>query len=159
MRGGESAKVNRSPPGFATAWAFRLFQIQTTFVYVGAAWSKLMGAEWRDGIAMWYVSRLDDAFGRFPVPDVLFDSLTAIHLLTWMRLVLEVYLPIGLWAPRTRRFTLIVALLFHLSLEYTMNLFLFHPLMLVGLLPFLATDGKHRERVLRAEAAAGQVVG
>ena len=69
-------------------------------------------------------------------------------MLTWATLVFEVLLPIGLWVPRTRWFTLAVAVLFHLSLEYTLNLFLFHWLMLVGLLPFLATDGRYRERVL-----------
>ena len=142
------------PARFATAWAFRLFQIQTTFVYVGAAWSKLSGSEWRDGIAMWYVTRLNDAWGKYPLPDFLFDSLPAIHLLTWGTLVFETLLPIGLWFPRTRGLALIVAVLFHLSLEYTMNLFLFHLLMLVGLLPFLATDGKHRERVLAAGTAS-----
>ena len=142
------------PARFATAWAFRLFQIQTTFVYVGAAWSKLSGSEWRDGIAMWYVTRLNDAWGKYPLPDFLFDSLPAIRLLTWGTLVFETLLPIGLWFPRTRGFALIVAVLFHLSLEYTMNLFLFHLLMLVGLLPFLATDGKHRERVLAAGTAS-----
>ena len=141
------------PARFATAWAFRLFQIQTTFVYVGAAWSKWSGSEWRSGIAMWYVTRLDDAWGKYPVPDFLFDSLPMIYLLTWTTLVLEAFLPIGLWVPRTRWFTLIVAVFFHLSLEYTMNLFLFHWLMLVGLLPFIATDGRHRARVLAAETA------
>lgn len=135
-----------TPPRFGSAWALRLFQVQTTFVYVGAAWSKLIGPEWQSGIAMWYVTRLDDVFGKYRLPDVLFDSLPMINLLTWATLVIEVLLPIGLWIPRTRRVTLVAAVLFHLSLEYTMNLFLFHPLMLVGLLPFLATDSKHRER-------------
>jgi hypothetical protein len=35
-----------------------------------------------------------------------------------------------------------------------MNLFLFHWLMLVGLVSFDATDGKHRERVLAARSTA-----
>ena len=143
------------PTRFGTAWAFRLFQIQTTLVYVGAAWSKLMGSEWRDGIAMWYISRLDDAWGKFPLPDFLFDSLPWIHLLTWATLVVEPLLPLGLWFPRTRWLALGAAVLFHLSLEYTMNLFLFHWLMLVGLIPFVATFGKHRERVLRGENGGG----
>ena len=77
-RRGEAA-----PPRFGTAWAFRLFQIQTTFVYVGAAWSKLIGPEWQTGIAMFYVSRLDDVFGKYPLPDFLFDSMPMIRLLTW----------------------------------------------------------------------------
>lgn len=135
---------DREPARFATAWAFRLFQIQTTFVYVGAAWSKISGSEWRDGIAMWYVSRLDDVFGKYPLPDAVFDSMPMINWLTWATLVIEVSLPIGLWIPRTRWFALLVAVLFHLSLEYTMNLFLFHSLMLVGLLPFVATDARRR---------------
>lgn len=142
------------PVRFGTAWAFRLFQIQTTLVYVGAFWMKLIGPEWRSGIAMWYVTRLNDAWGKFPLPDVLFDSLPAIYLLTWSTLVLEMILPMGLWIPRVRWGMLIVAVLFHLSLEYSMNLFLFHWLMLAGLIPFLATDEKHRGRWLGAEQPA-----
>ena len=51
---------------------------------------------------------------------------------------LELALPIALWLPRTRVIAVVVAALFHVGLDYTMNLFLFHPLMLVGLLAFLA---------------------
>ena len=35
-----------------------------------------------------------------------------------------------------------------------MDLFLFHWLMLVGLPPFAAADGKHRERVLAERSTA-----
>ena len=74
-----------------------------------------------------------------------------INLLTWGTLVFEILLPVALWIPRIRWPVLTVTVLFHLSLEYSMNLFLFHWLMLVGLLPFVGTHGEHRERVLRAE--------
>lgn len=128
------------PQYLGCAWAFRLFQIEATLVYVGAAVAKWQGIEWRSGIAMWYVSRLDDTFGKFPLPDALFETLAMIRALTWGTLVFEAVLPIALWIPRTRRVAVVAAFVFHLALEYTMNLFLFHMLMIVGLIPFLATD-------------------
>lgn len=95
---------------------------------------------------MWYVTRLDDSFGKYPLPDALFDSLPVLRMLTWATLIFETSLPIGLWVPRTRMLALSAAFLFHVSLEYTMNLFLFHLLMLVGLIPFLATDRRFLRR-------------
>ncbi|MCA9603850.1 MAG: HTTM domain-containing protein [Polyangiales bacterium] len=130
------------PERFGTAWALRLFQIQMTLVYFGAAWAKLHGPEWLDGTALWYVSRLDDSFGRFPLPSAIFDSLPALRAMTWGTLAFESALPIALWIPRTRKYAIVAAFVFHLSLDYAMYLFLFHPLMSVGLLTFLATDAK-----------------
>jgi hypothetical protein len=51
-------------------------------------------------------------------------------------LLLEWLLPLALWLPRTRKAALLIGILFHLSIDYTMNLFLFHWLMIVGLLSF-----------------------
>lgn len=143
-----------TPNRLGCAWAFRLFQIETTLVYLGAAYAKWQGSEWREGIAMWYVTRLDDSFGKYPLPDALFDSLSVLRMLTWATLIFETLLPIGLWLPRTRMLALSAAFLFHVSLEYTMNLFLFHLLMLVGLIPFLATDRRFLRR--RTDTAGGR---
>ena len=65
-------------------------------------------------------------------------ELAAIKALTWSTLALELALPVVMWLPRTRLIAVVVAGLFHLSIDYTMNLFLFHPIMLIGLLAFVA---------------------
>ena len=136
-----------SGPVTGPAWGLRFVQIQITLVYFGTAVQKLHGAEWIDGTALYYVSRLDDAFGRFPFPYSLFDSLAAIKALTWSTLALELVLPVALWLRPTRVIARVIAGRVHVSLDYTMNLFLFHPIMLVGLLAFAA-----RPRLSRSAA-------
>ena len=118
-------------------WPLRLAQIQITLVYVSTVWEKLRGADWLDGLAAYYVSRLDDVFGRFPVPSIFLESLFVMKLLTWAVLAVECVLPIGLWFKETRRWAICLGVALHLALEYTMNLFLFHWLMITCLILFI----------------------
>ena len=136
----------RAQPGSAPGpvWPLRLVQIQMTVIYVSNVWEKLNGPDWLNGTAIYYVSRLDDSFGRFPVPGFLFQSLPAIQFMTWSVLFIECLIPIGLWFKETRRAALVLALGFHLATDYSMNLFLFHPIMLVGLLAFVDPAGPRR---------------
>lgn len=117
-------------------WPLRLIQIQTSLILFSTGIEKLYGQEWLDGTALYYVSRLDDFFYRFPVPAFPFESSSWIACLTWGTLVMELSLPILIWLPKTRWFGLVVVFLFHLSLEYSMNLFLFQWIMMVGWLSF-----------------------
>lgn len=124
---------DESPP---VPWALRLFQIQISVVYLSSAIEKTLGHDWLDGTALYYVSRLDDAFGKFPLPGSVFETLWLTRLLSWSVLALEWTLPVLLWLPRTRRIAIAVAIAFHLAVEYSMNLFLFHWLMILGVLSF-----------------------
>ena len=117
-------------------WGLRLFAIQISVVYLSSAIEKSLGTDWLAGTALYYVSRVDNAFGKFPLPAFAFETLWLTKLMTWSVLALEWALPVLLWVKRTRRAALAVAIVFHLSIEYTMNLFLFHWLMLLGLLSF-----------------------
>ena len=117
-------------------WPLRLVQIQMTLIYVSTAIEKLKSEDWLNGSAIYYVSRLDDVFGRFPVPDLVFESMSTMRIMTWCVLALEVAIPVGLWIKRTRLSALIAAALLHLSIDYAMNLFLFEWIMIVGLLSF-----------------------
>lgn len=117
-------------------WGLRLFQIQISVVYLSSAIEKTLGHDWTAGTALYYVSRLDDAFGKFPLPGFVFETLWLTRLLSWSVLALEWTLPVLLWLPRTRRIAIAVAIVFHLAIEYSMNLFLFHWLMILGVLSF-----------------------
>jgi uncharacterized membrane protein YphA (DoxX/SURF4 family) len=121
------------------AWPLRLVQLQVTIVFIAAALSKLGGDAWVDGVALSYVGRLDDLFGRFPVPHVLFETPLLVRLMTWTVIVVELIAPLFLWFRETRRWALLVIVLFHLSNEYAMFLFLFHWIMLVGWSTFLTS--------------------
>jgi hypothetical protein len=124
----------------APGWGLRLLQIQMCVSLFAAGLWKLSGEAWLDGTALYYVARLDDYFGRFPIPTFLFDSSWLVALLTWSVIAVEVLAPILLWFKETRRFSLIAVALFHLGNEWTMHLFLFHWVMLVGWLAFVSPD-------------------
>ncbi|HUE73673.1 MAG TPA: HTTM domain-containing protein [Pirellulaceae bacterium] len=122
------------------AWALRLLQIQMCVIFLSAAAAKLESAEWRDGTAMFYVSRLTDYFGRFPAPDFLWQTPWCVRTITWGVIAAELAIPVLIWLPPARRWALAAAVAFHLANEYTMHLFLFHWIMLVGWASFLTGD-------------------
>jgi hypothetical protein len=121
-------------------WGLRLLQIQMCVIFLSAALCKLQSAAWRDGTAMYYVARLDDYFGRFPTPDVLWDTSWIVGLITWGTIIVELIVPLAIWWRPARLAALAAALAFHLVNEYTMHLFLFHWIMLVGWMSFLTGD-------------------
>jgi hypothetical protein len=123
-----------------TAWALRLVQFQITVIYLSTAWEKWQGQTWRDGSALYYVSLMDDLFGKFWLPSFLYESQSILVICTWCVVLLEAALPLFLWLPWTRRGALLVAICFHLAIEYSMNLFLFEWLMILGLISFSRTS-------------------
>ena len=132
---------------YFAVWPMRLMQIQLCVIYLSTAIEKLGGVAWRDGTAMYFITRLDDFFGRFPVPRALIEDLWVIRTVTWGTLVVELALPIFLWFRGTRKTALVVAVLFHLGIDYCMNLFLFHWVMLYGLIAFLMQPSGINEEV------------
>jgi hypothetical protein len=127
------AEAATSAPG----WGLRLLQIQMCIIFLSAGLCKLGGDAWLDGTALYYVARLDDYFGRFPAPDWPFDKPWGVALFTWTVIAVELLVPVFLWFRETRRLCLLVLVLFHLANEWTMHLFLFHWIMLVGWMAFL----------------------
>jgi Vitamin K-dependent gamma-carboxylase len=124
----------------APGWGLRLLQIEMAAMFLSNGLTKLIGESWVNGTALYYVSRLDDLFGRFPVPAWLFDSPWLVALMTWAVLAAELSIPVLIWFRETRRPCLLILLAFHLANEWTMNLFLFHWLMLCGWMSFLTAE-------------------
>jgi hypothetical protein len=123
----------------APAWALRLVQFQTALVVFCAGWEKESGPLVAGRRAMYYVTRLDDLYGRFPVPDGLLNSMPALKAMTWSTLAIEIGLPILVWFRPITVPVVLAAVGFHLVIDYQMNLFLFQWLMILGWLSFLAT--------------------
>ncbi|MCA9133814.1 MAG: HTTM domain-containing protein [Planctomycetales bacterium] len=123
--------------GRSSAWALRLLQFEITAIYISTAWSKWQGITWRDGTALYYVSRMDDLFGRFWIPDSMFETAWIVKSMTWAVLGLESLLPLMLWCRLTRRLAIVAGITLHLCIEYGMHLFLFEWVMIVGLLSFV----------------------
>jgi hypothetical protein len=132
--------VDRGQLQFAPGWPVRLMQIEMAAMFFSSALMKLAGEPWVHGTALYYVSRLDDFFGRFPVPAYLFDTPWTVALMTWSVVIAEFSIPILIWFKETRRPCLLILLAFHLANEWTMNLFLFHPLMVCGWISFVTPE-------------------
>ncbi len=129
--------LNGRSAALPSAWGLRLVQLQVTAIYLSTAWEKYQGLTWRDGTALFYVARMDDLFGRFALPDFLFETPWMLAAMTWGVLLLEAALPLLLWPRRTRPWAVLLAAGLHLSIEATMNIYLFEWVMLVSLVAFV----------------------
>lgn len=135
--GARSANATARGRFAISSWGLRLMQIEMAAMLFSCGLVKLGGTAWIHGTALYYVSRLDDHFGRLPVPAWVFDTPWVVALITWLVLAVEVFVPVFIWFRETRLPCLLIVLAFHLANEWTMNLFLFHWLMICGWLSFL----------------------
>lgn len=144
-------------PREGVAWALKLLQLQMAIIFFATFVMKLQGVAWQDGVALYYVARLDEFFPRFPVPTAIFDQLWVVRLMTWGTLAIELAVPLLVWFRETRRTALVLALLFHLVCDYSMNLFLFHWIMLTGWLAFVRPEDWEALRGLLVRRTAAVV--
>jgi len=126
-----------SPARPAAYFPIRLLQAQIAIVMLSAGVWKLRGDDWLNGTALYYVTRLDGFWGNLPLPSAAVSSRLTLRALDYATLVLELSVPIAIWFSRTRTLALGAALGFHACLAYSMNLFLFAPIMMLGWCAFL----------------------
>lgn len=146
--------AERFQTGQQAAWGLRLFQCQMTLIYLSAVWCKLLGSAWRDGSALFYVYQMEDLFGRGPIPSFVTESPLLIQLMTWAVLIGEAGLPFALWFRPTRKIAVILGITLHLSMEYSMHLFLFQWIMILGLLSFLPVKQPTFEKPIEVAATS-----
>ena len=104
-------------------WAQRMIQIELSILYLAAFCWKLKGHAWMEGSALLYIFHLL-SLQRFPLPDWLLQP-AILKLGTWSAMVLEFFLGSLIWVRRLRYKVLVAGLLFHLSLEYSLNIPMF----------------------------------
>jgi Vitamin K-dependent gamma-carboxylase len=104
-------------------WAQRMIQFELSLMYFATFCVKVKGAPWLQGTALYYVYHLDE-FKRFPVPSFFFYPVM-LKLGGWFALVLEFSLGVLIWVKELRYILLTLGVLFHLSLEYSLNIPLF----------------------------------
>jgi len=117
-RGKEPAVIEARRP-----WAQRMIQIQLSLLYFVTFLMKIKGAPWLQGSALFYVYHLDE-LKRFPVPNWFFKPIM-LKLGSWSALALEFSLGVLIWVRDFRYVLLSLGLLFHLWLEYSLNIPLF----------------------------------
>lgn len=112
-------------------WALRLMQIQISVVYIWTVWQKLKGETWFDGTAVYYATRFE-SMKNLPVPYLL-DNLAMLKMLTWGTLIIEMALGILVWIKEFRIPVIVLGILFHLGIEYTMCIPFFEWVMIICL--------------------------
>lgn len=120
-------------------WPLRLFQVQICFMFFACGLEKMKSEVWADGTAMYYVFRLHD-FYRVPVPEFFTENLALLKIASWGVVLMEIVAPILIWFKETRRFTLILLILFHIGTDLSMNLMMFHWVMITGWISFANFD-------------------
>jgi hypothetical protein len=116
-------------------WAQRMIQFELSMLYIAAFCSKIQGAPWLDGTALYYVYHLDE-IQRFPLPPWLLTP-TLLKLGTWAALATEFTLGIFIWFRRVRYYVLALGVLFHVAIEYSLNIPLFEWDVLSGYILFI----------------------
>jgi hypothetical protein len=117
-RGSEAAEVQPRAP-----WAQRMIQFELSLMYLTAFWWKMKGHTWLNGTALFYVFHMH-SLARFPAPGWM-QSAAAIRVISWFTLLTEFSLGVLIWFRRIRYPVLLLGLLFHLGIEYTLNLPMF----------------------------------
>jgi Vitamin K-dependent gamma-carboxylase len=117
-RGKETAELQPRAP-----WAQRMIQFELALLYFATFLWKIQGVPWVQGTALYYVYHLDE-LQRFPLPSWLLHPFI-LKLETWAGLALEFSLGVLIWFKDLRYYLLALGVLFHLWLEYSINVPLF----------------------------------
>lgn len=138
-------------------WAQRMIQFELALLYFASFLWKIKGAPWLDGTALFYVFQIH-SIQRFPLPGWT-QQLWILKLLTWYTLVLEFSLGVLIWFRPFRYPLLVLGLLFHLGIEYSLNIPMFEwdvltayvlfidPADLQRMLPFARESSLRRSRL------------
>jgi Vitamin K-dependent gamma-carboxylase len=118
-RGKENAAELRPRP----PWAQRMIQLELSFLYLISFWWKMKGGAWTEGSALYFIFHLDE-FQRFPIPQFLLRP-AVLRVGSWLALAVEFLLGSAIWIKKFRYPLLVIGVLFHLSLEYAINVPLF----------------------------------
>ena len=127
-------------PQQVSVWQLRLIQFQIALIYFVSGWVKFQSSEWLDGTIMQYVlihpqySRWD---GLSFIGNPLLSGLLAG--LAWFILWWELLFPYLLSNSYSRNISLLIGILFHVGLLFTMNLRWF-PVIELSLYPALLTN-------------------
>ncbi|HEY3988880.1 MAG TPA: HTTM domain-containing protein [Acidobacteriaceae bacterium] len=117
-RGLESAAIRPRAP-----WAQRMIQFQLALLYFCSFWWKMKGNTWLHGTALYYVLHLP-SIARFPIPRWI-QIPAILKIGSWLTLLFELCMGILIWFRPFRYPMLLLGLLFHLTLEYALNLPMF----------------------------------
>jgi hypothetical protein len=117
-RGKEGPEIQPRAP-----WAQRMIQFELALLYFVTFWWKSTGAAWVNGTAVYYLNHLAD-YQRFPLPSWA-ELPIFVKLGSWLTLAIEFSLGVLVWFKELRYPVLLTGLVFHLFLEYRLEVPLF----------------------------------
>lgn len=142
-KGIESSEIPARAP-----WAQRMIQFELSLLYFVSFCWKMKGATWRNGTALYYVLHLHE-LQRFPLPAWIQHAFI-LKMGSWSTLALEFSLGVLIWFRPFRYPVLLLGLLFHLCLEYALNVPMLQWDVLAAYVLFIdSTDLTHVWRVFR----------
>ena len=134
-RGGQIVDVQES---MGANFALRLIQVHMCIIYLFAGISKLQGAAWWNGEAMWL------AFGNLEYQSADMTWLAwhpwVVHFLTHFTAFWEISFCVFIWAPLLRPLVLASSVVMHLGIGACLGLWTFSLMMLLGCAAFLPTE-------------------
>lgn len=128
---------HRTQPEQTTdAFPVRLLQVQLALIYLGAGLSKLLGIQWTDGTALFYVLQLDSLLRPLGHWLRSVAPLGSLQGLTYSVLLLEISFPILIFAPvkqpALRHLALLAMGLMHLGIALAMTMPLWDFVLVLG---------------------------
>ena len=142
-------------------WAQRLAQAQVSILYLASGAAKLLDADWRAGVVIsdrltkhtWMAVEhgVPQRWIEFLAQPAVSSALAKGTIAT------ELFLPLALWIPRTRIFSLWLAVWFHLIIQVTSQVETFSLLMWLGLALFATPDVHARKLFYDPSRALGGI--
>lgn len=132
-------------PSVTAGLAIRLIQVHFCFIYLASGLSKLKGAAWWNGVAIWEVMvNPEFTLLRYKPYEWTMRTIASVKPLyyaflafsTWFTLFLEIGLPFLIWT-RLRPWLVFLAVLLHAGIGILMGLNLFELMMLAMLLAYI----------------------
>ncbi len=117
-------------------WGLRFMQLHISLGYILTVILKLRGTTWVGGTAIWYAVGLEDLV-RFDVPDgIAAPPVGAV--LTWIALMIELAVGVGVWFRRTRPWVLLAGIALHLGIALVFEIGFFSYVMMASYLAFVS---------------------
>lgn len=139
-------KDHSKPPAMVPIWVQRLVQLQLVGMYAQAFFCKVIGTDWQNGSALYWILKLED-YARFPIP-VLPDHMWMLQIATWATLWIEFSLFTLIWVRPIRYYVLALGLALHLGIDYAMNIPVFEWITMAAYISFV--DAKYVEQFVAA---------
>lgn len=108
----------RGGPATGPLWPVFVLRVVVTTVYLTSGLTKLANPDWRSGLVLW--DRVNRYAHKIPWDGWVYDVVTSrwFHrLLSPSAIAIELFIGLALWNRRTRLAAIVVAVIFHTSIE------------------------------------------